>query len=83
MDNRIENLRPATKAENGWNRGKNKNNKSGFKGVTFDACRGKWKASIGVHGKVKQLGRFSSPEAASSAYEIAAQKFCGQFARVT
>ena len=30
LDNRIENLRKATKEQNGWNRGIQKNNKSGL-----------------------------------------------------
>ena len=32
-DNRIENLRKATKEQNGWNRGIQKNNKSGIKNL--------------------------------------------------
>lgn len=33
LDNRLKNLRLANKSKNGMNRGKQKNNKSGYKGV--------------------------------------------------
>src|SRR5579859_6186486 len=36
LDNRIQNLRVATKSENMRNRPKQSNNKSGYKGVHFD-----------------------------------------------
>ncbi len=33
LDNRLDNLRPATRHQNSGNRGPNKNSKSGYKGV--------------------------------------------------
>ena len=38
LNNCRSNLRPATKSQNGGNRGLNKNNKSGYKGVHWETC---------------------------------------------
>lgn len=45
LDNRRKNLRSANASQNGGNRRKNKNNTSGFKGVSYRKDRGKWVAS--------------------------------------
>lgn len=81
-DNRLENLRPATKAENGMNRPKQRNNLSGFKGVCFDNNKGKWLATIKRYGKQHRLGHYQTPEAAHAAYVKAAERLHGEFARV-
>jgi len=62
-DNRIENLRAATDAEN------NQNKPS--RGCTFDAFTGTYKAQIQLNGKNKHLGRFKTPEEAIGAYRAA------------
>jgi hypothetical protein len=67
-DNRIDNLREACHAENGQNMGKNKNNTSGFTGVTFHKPTGKWMAHIAKNGKKYHLGLFYTPEEAHDAY---------------
>ncbi|WP_034689891.1 HNH endonuclease [Acidovorax sp. MR-S7] len=67
-DNRITNLRVCTNAENGQNRGLNKNNKSGYVGVSFNAQSGKWQAHIHADGRRHRLGEFSVKEDAASAY---------------
>lgn len=46
-------------------------NSSGFVGTSRSLRDGKWKAAISVNGKQKFLGRFPTPEAASSAYQAA------------
>ena len=81
-DNRWENLRPATKHQNGCNRGRQKNNTSGFKGVTRVPNGQKWKAQIHVMGRNYNLGHFSSPAEAAVAYAKAASKFHGEYARI-
>jgi hypothetical protein len=81
LDNRRSNLRAATKAENGRNRGVQRNSKSGLKCVYFEKRRSKWRASIKVDGKRKHLGYFDTPEGASLAYQAAAKRYYGEFAR--
>ena len=73
-DNRISNLRDLTHQENSFNRGEQKNNTSGFKGVS-EIPSGKWKAQIQVNGKKIYLGLFNTREAASMAYQKAKEKY--------
>jgi len=66
-DNRIINLREATRAENMQNRSKaNKNGHSGLLGVT--KVGKKWLGQIHVDGVRHHLGRFESPQEAHAAY---------------
>lgn len=71
-NNKIENLRPANKSENGSNRGKTIRNTSGFKGVWFKKSCRKWGATIQKNRKSMHLGVFETPELASKAYKAAA-----------
>jgi hypothetical protein len=79
LNNKIENLRIATKAENGWNRGKNKNNSSGYKGVHWNKFAGKWQAQIMINNKKKHLGYFVCLEEAYKTYCTIANKYHGEF----
>lgn len=73
-DNRICNLRLATDRINGRNRTKiNKNNKSGYSGVSWHPQLKRWWARIAVDGKNKSLGTYHDPYEAHQAY-IAAKK---------
>lgn len=67
-DNRFENLRECSTAENCQNQGKRKNNTSGFHGVHWHKLRRKWVASISVGMKRIQLGCFHDPAEAGAAY---------------
>jgi hypothetical protein len=67
-DNRIDNLREATQAENNQNTGKYKNNSSGLVGVKKHEQTGKWMSQINTNGKRYHLGLFTTPELASEAY---------------
>jgi len=80
LDNRRENLRKCTGTQNLSNRGMQRNNKSGFKGVYWEKDRGKWGAMIQAKGKVICLGRFQTPEEAARAYDAAAREQFGEFA---
>lgn len=83
FNNRKNNLRSATLNENQWNRSKTKANTSGFKGVYFDKSAGRYHAQITKNWKVYNLGRYDTPEEASAAYNEAAKRLHGTFARTT
>lgn len=71
-DNRIINLRLATRQENAQNISKpNINNNSGFLGVSWHKQRKKWIACIHLNGRKKHLGCFNTAEQASEAYLVA------------
>lgn len=86
LDNRRENLRVCTKAENRRNERKRVPAKgsasSPFKGVIWDAKRGLWQGRISIAGRTTNLGRFSSEQDAAVAYDMAAEKAFGPFARL-
>ena len=79
LDNRVKNLRVATKSQNQYNRGKPKSNTSGFKGVSWYAPGNSWRAKITVNKKYINLGSYKCPIEASEAYLAAAQKYHGEF----
>lgn len=68
-DDRLGNLRLATDLQQAWNAGKRRDNTSGFKGVSPCRQTGLWRAQISSDGRVVNLGRFITAEAASEAYE--------------
>jgi hypothetical protein len=78
-DNRIINLRPATKAENGFNQGMASHNSSGYKGVSWHKRTKKWFARCNVNGKTCFIGCFDRPEDASLAYQNFARINHGEF----
>lgn len=65
FDNRIENLRPATRLENNRNCAVQKNSKTGITGVTKRKKDGKYIAMIGHEGKNIYLGTFEDIESAT------------------
>ncbi len=79
-DNRIENLRPATKADNCRNTGLAKNNTSGIKGVSKAPRLETWRARISVKGKFLQVGGFKNKEAATEFIQKWRTELHGQFA---
>ena len=81
LDNRLCNLRLATNAENCMNRGANKNNTTGFKGVHKRDSG--FRAVINVGGKPINLGTHSTPELAAEAYAAASKIHHREFARFT
>jgi hypothetical protein len=82
LDNRRENLRPATNAQNMRNRGKQTNNTSGFKGAFYFPRTGRWKSQITVNRRALHLGYYLSAEDAARAYDAAALIHHGEFARL-
>lgn len=81
-DNRFENLRLATRAQNRANVGKTSRNSTGFKGVKYSNRGGAYVANIGCGGKKHYLGHFPSAKAAYEAYCVAADRMHGEFANV-
>ena len=80
-DNRRSNLRLCTNKENIRNQRISKRNTSGYKGVSYDTNKGKYGASITVDGYGHFLGYFVDPKEAARAYDRAALKYFGEFAR--
>jgi hypothetical protein len=67
-DNRFCNLRECSKEDNAQNKSIQRNNKSGYIGVTWDSARQKWRATIGTGNARKYLGLFTTKEEARGAY---------------
>jgi hypothetical protein len=77
LNNRIENLRPATKSQNNAN-SKARKSVTGFKGVSANGKR--FLARIKKDGRDIYLGTFDTPEEANAAYLTAAKFIHGEFA---
>ena len=82
LDNRKINLRICNNAENNRNKDKPKSNTSGYKGVSWLNRIDKWRAYINVNKKQIHLGLFDSKDKAAIAYNIAALKYHGEFAKL-
>lgn len=81
LDNRKTNLRFCTKSENGANRGKNKNNTSGYKCVYFREDRKKWCAYIHKDKRKIHIGYFNKVKDAINARMEKSVELFGEFAR--
>ncbi len=83
LDNRKENLRTCTRAENLGHIPLSSHNKSGFKGVSFhkrESGLHRWRASISIKNKIHHLGYFFQIEEAAKAYNTKALQLFGKFA---
>ena len=81
-DDRPGNLRAATRSQNEFNRPAQRNNTTGFKGVTVepDQPLRPYVAQITVRGRHMHLGSYATPEEAHAAYLVAASEVAGEFA---
>jgi hypothetical protein len=79
-DNRFCNLREATGTENQGNKKLNKNNTSGYRGVSWNKNSKKWESRLKVNDKRIYLGSFNSKKEAALAYNRAALEYFGEFA---
>lgn len=81
-DNRINNLRDATRTEQSRNSRINKNNTTGVTGVSFNKRLKLWEANIGVNYKKIHLGWFDNFCSAVGARQAAEVKYFGEFRRL-
>lgn len=81
------NLRLADATGNAFNTPASRNNKSGYKGVYLYKGRPnaspkpRWRAKINVGPRQIHIGTFDTAEEAHAAYECAARRYAGEFAR--
>lgn len=80
LDNRRSNLRTATHAENNMYKKKQKNNTSGYKGVSWHKTLKYWTGYIRHNQKRILLGYFKTKEDAARSYNKAAKELFGKFA---
>lgn len=79
-NNQRANLRVATKAENNYNRGPNRNSKTGIKGVFFCKATKRYRVQIKKGEERFNIGRFDTLEEATKAYNESAEALFGEFA---
>lgn len=83
LDNRKENLRFITNRQNIRRRGKQKNSKTGYKGVYVCKTKGlkslRYQVYIRVNKKLLFIGYFKNKIEAARAYNVASKKYHGEF----
>jgi hypothetical protein len=82
LNNQKSNLRIGTHQQNIMNRTKQRNNTSGYKGVSFDKSTNKFVAQIGYNKKGIHIGSFKTAILAARAYDVEAIKYHGEFANL-
>ena len=80
-DNRISNLRPATRAQNARNVKPKPGTASGVTGVNYVKGKNRWKALVMVRGKVISLGQFKRIEDAIAARRAGEMEHFGEYRR--
>ena len=81
LNNQRKNLRTCTKSQNAMNVGLRIDNKSGCKGVSFDAGTKKWRVQISIDKKQRYIGIFATKLEAYEKYCATCDKFHGDFAK--
>lgn len=82
LDNRRTNIRICTTAQNQWNQKPRDGSSSKFKGVRWSAARKKWFVSICANKRIYWIGSFSDENEAARAWDAAAIRLHGDFARL-
>lgn len=83
LDNRISNLRLATRQQNNYNKRHLHRSESGIKGVTWDKFRNKWFVKINANKKQIALGRYDDLKEAEKVITEARHKYHEEFANFT
>ena len=82
LNNQKKNLRVCSLAQNQANKIKSKNKSSVYKGVSKHSATGKWVAYVGSRTNRAYLGIYEKEMDAAHAYNVAALKVFGEFARL-
>ncbi len=82
LDNRRKNLRVVNAQQSAFNTGLSSRNKFGYKGVSFQKEKEKYRAYIKINGHQKHLGYFKTKEEAALAYNEKAKNYHGEYARL-
>lgn len=76
LDNRKQNLKRKSTSENAMNRkGKNKNNKSGYRNVFWETRSHKWVVSLCINNNRMRLGEFDDVDKAGQFAKQMRQKY--------
>ena len=78
-DNRKCNLRCVNRSQNGRNKKLRSDSTSGCAGVCYRKDNGKWRVSITVNGRRKNLGQYDSFEEAVAVRKAAEEQYFGQY----
>ena len=81
QDNRLKNLRPATRSENQCNRNALSNNTSGYAGVSWHGKSKAWVVRLMKNGKSKSIGYFKDLELAGLVSAEARSLYHGAYAK--
>jgi hypothetical protein len=78
-NDRIGNLRLASRSEQNANRGLMGNNTSGYRGIYYDARKKLWAARLSAFGKRKRLGMYATAEEAAAVVDAAGRAAFGDY----
>jgi len=81
LNNSRDNLRFSTQQQNVFNQRPTGKGTSKYKGVSWDKSSNSWYSAIKFNGKSRNLGHYKNETDAAIAYDSAAIKFFGEFAR--
>lgn len=82
LNNQRSNLRICTHAENISNQKLQKDSPNKYKGVSLTKSTGRWRAVITSNRVRKHIGYYETEEEAARAYDNAAKRYFGEFARL-
>ncbi len=82
LNNQRDNLRIATHSQNSANRKLQKNNTSGYRGVSQNKATGGWVARIKINKNYEHIGTYPTAQSAARAYNKRALEVWGEFAQL-